>query len=224
MYTEWIGRFTATFIQISFVKFHLVAENYFVHTLALFTLTFMACFFVMTRINKYILRNVYPKVVLVHASLIFLLLNLYVYEDITSGFYWFSGAITYQVPAILFLVFSGLLLQRFNITQHKNMIVPDIINSILIILLAGCNETFAISVSIILLYATLACFYFKLAFKKVLGIYLLVSVSTGLVIMLSSGILDRQKIMAGGTSYLAVFPIILFRIISIFYTIFQVSQ
>ena len=221
LYTEWIGRFTATFIQITFVKFKLVSGFYFLHTILLFVLTFFAFLFTLTRINRFIFNNAHPTRSLIQAALVFLLLNLYVYDDVASSFYWFSGAITYQTPVILFIVLLGLILHRFNSVERTHIILIDILSSIIIILLGGCNETFAITTSLIMFSATVILFYYKSTLKRSFSLYFLVSFLTGIVILSSSGIMGRQKMMTTDTSYITVFLVILFRISSIFFNILK---
>ena len=74
--------------------------------IALLLLTFLGCWFLLRRIARGALRTGHELL----AALVFLLLYLNLMPDLGEGFYWYTGAVTYQLGSILLLFHLGLLL------------------------------------------------------------------------------------------------------------------
>ncbi|HTE11136.1 MAG TPA: hypothetical protein VK645_09200 [Chitinophagaceae bacterium] len=219
-YSQWSGRFFVNAVETACIKMNFISNFYFLLTLLLFVFTGIAAFFLARTINKFLLDNRLPVNRLLQVSFIFLLLNIYLPGDIASNFYWFSAAVVYQTPIILLLVLIALLLKRFNQPGQKKLL-PDIFITTLIVLLIGCNETFAVAIITILLFAAILSARFQFAEKKIIAIYFLVAFTTGILVLYTSGILNRQKIMQNNTHYFTVLPVIAFRVFMVFYNIFK---
>lgn len=73
--------------------------------IALLLLTFLGCWFLLRRITRGALRIGQELL----GALVFLLLYLNLMPDLGEGFYWYTGAVTYQLGSILLLFHLGLL-------------------------------------------------------------------------------------------------------------------
>jgi hypothetical protein len=221
LYLEWIGRFTVTFLHISFVKFAVIQQHYYLHTLLLFVFSFCSAFFAFSKFNRYIFDHRYKSHHLAKASVIFLILNLYCYDDVASSFYWFSGAITYQTPVILLFLLTGFVIERIYRVHQKSFLWIDLLNACLIILIAGCNETFAISIIVLLVFAAVVARYYKSPLQKLFICYAVISLFAGLLIVLTSGILQRLEFMPQSRGNFTLVVIVLFRFLFILWNIFK---
>lgn len=219
VYSEWTGRYTSTFLGSLFVKLKIVDNWYFLHSLLLFLCTWLAFFFLLTRINKYILDYHFSNGGLLVMTFLLFFLNVYTQADIASAFYWFSAAMTYQTAFIFFLFFLGFLIRRFFSATKKGFDSLAIV--LLILLICGCNE--AVAVFLILFLSLLACFYYRQrSVSKTLLFYLSIAVAVSLFILFSSGVIGhRQGLMNKTTSYWAMIPMVAFRSLSVFYYILR---
>lgn len=73
--------------------------------IALLLLTLLGCWFLLRRITRGALRTGHELL----GALLFLLLYLHLMPDLGEGFYWYTGAVTYQLGSILLLFHLGLL-------------------------------------------------------------------------------------------------------------------
>jgi hypothetical protein len=221
IYFGWTGRFTSTFLGSMFVKFGILEQYYFIHSLLLFFFTWSALFFLLTMINRNLLGRRFTKIRLAEASFLLFFLNIYIQADIASAFYWFSSAMTYQTAFIFFLVLLGCLIKRFSSTHTKKW-WNDIVIIILIVLICGCNEVAAVFLVLFFTLLAVVGYYHQYTIPKTLLIYLLVAIAVGVLIAFSSGVIPyRHKAMNGNTSYWSIIPMIVFRSLSVFYYILK---
>jgi hypothetical protein len=73
---------------------------------ALIALTFLSCWLLLRRVT----RHAFTTGQELTAALVFLLLYMNLMPDLGEGFYWYTGAVTYQLGSILLLLHLGLLL------------------------------------------------------------------------------------------------------------------
>ena len=220
LYGYWNGRFFVNALEIACVKMNFISDLYFLLPLLLFAATYTTTFLLLGTINKLLLNNQLSINQLLQASFIFLLLNIYLLADIASNFYWFSGAIVYQTPVILLFILGILLLKRFC-DASKTKILSDIFIALLIILLIGCNETIAVATIVLLFFVSVTSIRFQSAGKKTIIFYFLVAFLSGIIVLFTAGILNRQKMMHSNTRYITVLAIIVFRTGLVFYNIFK---
>lgn len=139
-YLTLSGRYFATFIsRINPLIYHSFEAYKFYTVILLIAFLFSIYYFIST-FSKSILNKS------TQISLTSLLCIVYIVQcpSVSQAFYWFSGYAAYTFPCILFICLLGNLLKRNNL-------ILTIINTILVISIAGSNE-----ISTIILFCTLA--------------------------------------------------------------------
>jgi len=220
VYRHWTGRYTATFIGIWLVDHNIPERFYFLHTLLLLFGVAAAYYFFLNSINKTFLGGVFGKVRLLAASLVLLLLTLYVQAEISTGFYWFSSSVTYQPPFIFSLLIAGLLIRGGVYSSKWKYLAP-----VLVLVVLTCGTTEIGPLYLLLSLLVLSVFIYRTTGKipAALVACLVVTGVTGILIMLTSGLFSgRLKQMNGNTSLLFFLPMTLFRSASVFYFILRV--
>jgi hypothetical protein len=214
----WTGRYTATFLGSVLLEMGL-PKWYFLHTWLLLGGTWSALFFVLTTVNTMVMKRLYRPATLASGTSVLLLLFLYVQAEISTGLYWFSAAITYQPAFILFLCLVGCLIRRYYTGLRRY----DVLITLLILLIAGCNEVAAVYLTFLLLILLVGYYCRARSVSRILLFYLLVVIAVDLLIVISSGLFTlRYKVMGSSGGYINIFPIVLFRACSVFYAILKV--
>jgi len=73
-------------------------------------------------------------------ALLFVLLFLHVMPDVSEGFYWYTGAMTYQLPNALSLLLVANWVRALRTPDRPPSIGWYIVQVALIVMIAGCNE------------------------------------------------------------------------------------
>ncbi len=136
-----------------------------------------------------LLRNVAPTLDRSKTSIgasLFLLLYLQLMPDLSEGIYWYTGAVSYQLPgALMLFLFAGWV--RILAAGREPAAGMVAINAMLAAIIAGCNELHM--VFMVLLHAILLLFRWrsKRKFERSLVIALLVTVGAAAVMILAPG-------------------------------------
>jgi hypothetical protein len=224
IYLNWEGRFTATFLCAICEKAGILTHSYFLVFFLFAFFTWIAVFFFLNSINRYVLSRIFSRVSLIPASLVLFVMDMYVMTETSSGVYWFSAAAVYQTAFILFLILTGCLVRRFTGFNGAGLIRKpwqDIIIVFLCILLCGTNEVAMVASVCFFLLLMAAYRYYGLAVPRPLFVYLGVVLLTGVIILLTSGIWSMRRLMMGQTGYGSVIMIILFRVAIVFYYVLK---
>lgn len=217
IYYGWTGRYTATFIGSVLLAMGL-PKWYFMHTWLLLGSTWGALFFILTTVNTMVMKRLYRPGTLALGASVLLLLFLYVQAEISTGLYWFSAAITYQPAFILFLFLVGCLIRRYYTGLRRY----DVFITLLVVLIAGCNEIAAVFLTFFLLILLIG-YYRTRSVGRTLLFYLLVAIAVDSLIVTTSGLFTgRYKEMGSSGGYISIFPIVLFRACYVFYAILKV--
>lgn len=224
VYRHWTGRYTATLIGIWLVDHNIPERFYFLHTLLLLLGVGAAFYFFLSSINKAFSGSVFSKVRLLTASIVLLLITLYVQAEISTGFYWFSSSITYQPPFIFSLLIAGLLI-RDGVSSSSRAAKIKYLAPALILVVLTCGTTEIGPIFLLLSLLALSVIIYRTTGKIPVALVacLLVTLITGIIIMLTSGLFSgRLKQMNGNTSVALILPMTLFRSASVFYYILRV--
>ncbi len=141
-YTHWSGRYFATFLlSLNPLVINSVSGYKMMSFLLIFLTVFSLYFFIDTVFNK--ARFLEKTYIVILAFFTFVMLM----PSVAEGFYWMSGAYTYQIGNILTLLLGALIIS-YNRNKSKIVFVLAVIT---LIALIGTNETsMFISVLIIL--------------------------------------------------------------------------
>jgi hypothetical protein len=223
IYTQWTGRFAASFLGAVFVRAGWLEKYYFLHSLLLFAGSWLSIFFLLSSINRYWLAGRFTRVRIALCASILLMIAIYVQPEPATGFYWFSSAITYQTSVILFLLLAGCLIGRFTVAGGRRPWFRDTIILLLILLIMGCNEVAAVFLCVFLTALVAVVAYHKRTMPRLLAVYTIIAFIAGAVLLFSSGILSvRHGLMNANTSFVMILPIILFRWAEVFYSILRI--
>ena len=110
IYTKWGGRFAATFTGSLFAYKDFLYNHYYLHTFLLLALNFISIFLLVHTFHKHVLKadNSFSKKMLM--SFLFLALEICSLPEPSTFLFWFSSAITYQLPLALFQAEIALLI------------------------------------------------------------------------------------------------------------------
>ncbi len=132
----WNGRYTSNLLMIHgpvtwagdlLIGYRLIP-------VLLIAATYLSAWFLMRRINRHALSTQQELL----ATLCFLLLYLQLMPDLGEGFYWYTGAITYQLGSILLLLHVGLLIAPTSNRVARGMLF--LLNMVLAIAIVGMDE------------------------------------------------------------------------------------
>jgi len=125
-------------------------------------------------------------------SLLFVLVFLNVMPDLSEGIYWYTGAVTYQLPNALslFLLASWTILLRTPAPKFKGALIS--MNVLLVIVIAGSNELHM--VFMVVLHAVLLLLQYRAHGRvhRALGLILLLSLACAAIVYLAPGNAGRS--------------------------------
>jgi hypothetical protein len=155
------------------------------------------------------------------ASLVLLLLTIYVQAEASTGFYWLSSAVTYQTAFVFFIFLLGCLIRRLNGPGRQTW-QDDIAIIILILFIVGSNETAAVFLFFFFLGLAGLFYFYKRRTPPVLRLYAILTLAAGGLILLSSGVLSyRSMLMNHNTGWAVLLPMILFRFGSVLFFVMK---
>ena len=124
IYQNWTERYFATFISSIFSYNGFLYSHYYLHSLLLLLFTIFSWLFCLNQINKYLLSGRLSFSGLVLISLLLLILEINIIPEPVTTFYWFSSAVTYQLPLIILIFLAGIIIKSlfasFNIFQQAD--------------------------------------------------------------------------------------------------------
>jgi hypothetical protein len=133
-YQHWNGRFASNFLVLfgpMRLGFEAIPLYRIVPTL-LFALTFMGAFFLVRALGHPGLSR--PQAAI--AALIWTALYAHLMPDMPEGFFWYTGAVTYQLPNALILIACALLVRA----ARDRSVLPAAFAIALLFFVTGCNE------------------------------------------------------------------------------------
>lgn len=131
----WNGRFTSNLLMIHgpLTWFPDMLSGYRLMPVVLLLGTFLAAWFILRRATAHALTTAHEWL----GAAAFLAIYLNLMPDLGEGFYWYTGAITYQLGSILFLVHLALLIPG---PSGKTSMARTIPNLLLAFLIVGMDE------------------------------------------------------------------------------------
>jgi hypothetical protein len=194
IYNNWGGRFSATFIGSMFARNNFLYDHYYFHSLLFILLNALSVFFLLAVLNRYVLKDKLIKKNFVWIGLLFLALQYCSIAEPSTYIFWFSSAITYQLPVILLQLQIAL----WIILLYNNNAFVKLLLSLLVVMLLfiinGFNELFIVVQAFLLLLIFLSGL--KKKFSKVFIVLLLVFfLASALIVLLSPGIQSRTSVI-----------------------------
>jgi len=197
VYHNWTGRYFATFVSSAFSYSGFLYSHYYLHSLLLFSLTVFSWLFCLIQINRHLLSEQISLSSLAILSLLLLIAEINIIPEPVTAFYWFSSAVTYQLPMIILIFLAGIII-KFLFTS-SNKIICFIIACILNILLNGCNEMITL---FLLICSACLVLYYIFTYKKVsfsLISLFAVNIISACFLLFSPGIANRSSKLGEGS-------------------------
>jgi len=149
-YDRWIGRFASTAIlTMNLPGIDLVMASKLCSALVVISL-FMAVFLFLYSI----FFEAYSPLKIFFATTVMFSIYVSKVPDITQGFYWMAGSVTYQVGNIFMLAIFGVLILLKKSSDKKKLRVYGFISFVLVFVASGTNE---VTMLIILSFALALC-------------------------------------------------------------------
>ena len=144
IYTQWAGRFAATFVGSLFINRGFLYEHYYLHSLLLLVLNFLSLLFLINTIDKYILKEKWSSLKKILFTLIFLALEICCVPQVVTFIFWFSSSLSYHPPVIFIQVEIALFIILLNSNKRTDKILCTILLPFLVFLINGFNELYII--------------------------------------------------------------------------------
>lgn len=192
IYHTWSGRYFSTFVSTAFSYSGFLYSNYYLHTILLLLFTVLSWIFLLKQVNKNALSNQLSFTAILLTSLILLILEVNIIPEPVTAFYWFSSAITYQLPLILLVLLAGLICKLFFEPHHQKFYF--FVAALIVVLFNGCNESITLFVLII---STFFIGYHYFTGKSVPGIFLslyIINVISSCFLLFAPGIIHRGSL------------------------------
>ncbi len=203
IYNECGGRFSATFFGSLFAKNGFLYQHYYLHSLLFLTLNIFSTFFLLRTINKNIFKEVISKTNLAFASIVFVALTICDYPEFSTFNFWFSSAITYQLPIILFQIIISFVVILFFTESKWLRSIFSILIPILIFIVTGFNELFIV-VNAFLLFIIFYLDHLKKLSKTFWILSLSLFIISAAVVILSPGSHVRAERIVPKNIYLSI--------------------
>lgn len=137
-YTSWNGRYFSNILLLRGPLILGIEEGLWLYravAAALILFTWLAAYRFVRALLPLASREISATV-----SLLFTLLFLHVMPNISEGFYWYTGAMTYQLPNALSLLLLANWVRYLRAPQHALAWKWFVAQILLVIAIAGCNE------------------------------------------------------------------------------------
>lgn len=195
IYNNWGGRFAATFVGSLFARNNFLYDHYYFHSLLLLFLNAISVFLLLAVLNKHVLKDEKIKKHFVWIALLFLALQYVSLVEPSTYIFWFSSAVTYQTPIILFELQVVCWIIFFHTSSAKKFLY-FLALFFLIVLINGFNELFIVAQASVFLLL-----FLSKAIKKIPKIYIVFLVAgfiaSAAIVLLSPGILTRASVIEG---------------------------
>ncbi len=191
-YMNWNGRYAAIFSTTVLVFTNLLYNTSDLIGIYFLTATLLSFFYLLLQINRYLLFGAISRLTIFTAALVLLIAELNVIPQPVSQFYWFSGAVTYQQPLILFFLLAGMVIRVFSSAAYRYLYI--LLALFLLVCMLGHNEMLTIW---FLLWSTaLALFtiYTNQKNKRLILVLIGCSYVAALILLLAPGNFSRANI------------------------------
>jgi len=186
IYNFWGGRYTATFIGAVCALNNFLYTHYYLHSLILIVLNILSSVFLLNTINIYVLKERFIERNLLLLALIFAALEITVLAQPSTYIFWFSSAVTYQLPVILIQWQIGL----WILLLHSKRLSAYVLLPLLVVVINGFNELFVVA-EFFMIAIVFASRQHKQLSKTFLWLTAMIYVVSALIVLLSPGIQSR---------------------------------
>lgn len=138
-YTHWNGRYFSNILVLRgpmVLGFERGLFWYRLVPLALMSLTWFGTYRLISALFRGMLSNGNARI----GALIFLLIYLNAMPDASEGFYWYTGAVSYQLPGALLLILAAEWINYLRDPDEPMPFVRALFMVLLVVVIAGCNE------------------------------------------------------------------------------------
>ncbi len=207
-YFNWSGRFSSNFSGSIFSLNNFVFKHYYFHSLFLLVLSLLGVYILFSSVNTFLLKNYYNRVRVIIATGIYIVLLSCSYAEVSTAFFWFSSAITYQLPVALFFAGIGLSIRSAYAASFSQKVLYGLATVFCIIAINGANEMVALSLGAFMLITGFIIFQFYPNQKRAICIYFIIYLVSFITLVIAPGSRERAAeiptaglIKAGGFAF-----------------------
>ncbi|NNV56330.1 hypothetical protein [Limnovirga soli] len=142
VYTECGGRFSATLAGALPALNNFIFEHYYLHTIVLLVLNIGSLIILLHTINRYFLKQILSILQIVVIALVLLVAGLISVPEPATFLFWYSSAITYQLPLILLQMQLAGMIWFCYTKKAGSTTIAALLISILVMGINGFNELF----------------------------------------------------------------------------------
>jgi len=138
-YNHWNGRYFSNILVLRspmVLGFERGLFWYRLVPLALMLLTWLGAYRLIRALFRGLLTNANARI----AGLIFLLVYLNAMPDASEGFYWYTGAVSYQFPSALILILAAHWVNYLQEPSKPMPLIRSLFMGLLVVVIAGCSE------------------------------------------------------------------------------------
>jgi branched-subunit amino acid transport protein len=190
-YYSWSGRYFYNFSGSIFSLNDFVFKHYYFHPLFLLLLSLLSIYFLFSTVNKFFLKSYYTRVQVIIAACIYLVILVCSYAEVSTAFFWFSSAITYQLPVALFYAGIGFSIRSAYAAFFYQKLLYGLAAVFCIIAINGANEMVALSLGVFMLIGAFIIFQFYPNQKRAIVIYFIIYLLSFIVLAISPGSRER---------------------------------
>ncbi len=212
-YFKWSGRYTTNLFEL---LNPMVWNNLFIYQAIPQVLIFSTIIGFLFLYHSFFNQTV-SFIHKINASLFSTLFLLFQMPSIAEGIYWYTAAVDYTLPTILFLFYLTLLINYFKRKFILNSYSHFILLSILLIVIIGFNEAILLLIIALHIIATIKSYRFNLDNKKTWLILMFISVIAAFIAVFAPGNLVRASCFHDKYNFLHSLVYTLFQIIRFFF-------
>lgn len=190
IYKFWGGRYAATFAGAVYALNGFLYNHYYLHSLLLIVLNIVSSVFVLNAVNTHILKESFLKKNLVLLALIFTALEITVLAQPSTYIFWFSSAVTYQLPVILIECQIGLWVLLIRSKKSGTKALAYVLIPLLVIIINGFNELF-VAAEFFMMSFVFAFGLHKQLPKTFIWLTVMLYTISAMIVLLSPGIQSR---------------------------------
>ncbi len=198
-YFTWSGRYFSNFFASILSANNFLFKYYYFHCLFLIVLSLLGVYILLSSINKFLLKTYYTRVQVIIAAGIYIVILFCSYAEVATALFWFSSAISYQLPVALFFAGIGFSIRTAYAASFSQKLLYSMATIFCIIAINGANEIIALSLGAFVLIAGFIIFKFYPKQKRAICIYFIIYLVSFTILAISPGSTERAaEIPAAG--------------------------
>jgi hypothetical protein len=146
----------------------------------------------LSTLNRFLINGYYTTIQIIICTGIYFVTLSCCYTEVSTAFFWFSSAISYQLPVALFYAGFGFSIRSAYAKSSSKKFLYSLATVLCIIAITGANEMVALSLGALMLITGFVIFKFHPNQRKRFCVYLLIYLVSFIVLAISPGSRERS--------------------------------